>query len=201
VQKEQRASERRKYIRLDSVFPVRFRVVSRDGKNIFQYIYDLVPMPDENKKSVLKTLDNTFTAIIRGQFVTSIAQGIVAGFVFWLLGIQLFIFFGLLTVFTSMIPILGAASVWAPISIYLLVVGEVHKGAILFICGFLGISLMDNFLKSFLIGGHSRMPAVLIFLGIIGGISAYGLAGIFAGPVVLAIFFALAKIFHERYIA
>jgi len=172
----------------------------RDGQNIYQYLYNVIPMPQESKVSVAATLDNTLTAIIRGQFLTSVAQSILAGIIFYFLGIQLFIFFGILTFIASMVPIFGASAVWAPIAIYLLMTGQLIKGAILLAAGFFGISLLDNFLKPLLIGGKVKMSVFLIFLSILGGIYAYGIPGIFIGPVVLAIFFALVRIFQEQYI-
>jgi len=172
----------------------------RNGRGIFQYFYELIPMNQNNKKSVVATLDNTFIAIIRGQFLTSLIQAIIAGIIFWLLGIPTFVYLGLLVFVASMIPVLGAASVWAPVAIYLLMTGQMSQGIILMIAGFFGISLIDNLLKPIFIGGRAKMSVFLIFLGILGGIHAYGIEGIFLGPVILAIFFALIKIFQQQYI-
>jgi len=173
----------------------------RNGRAIYQFVFDVIPMPEENKKSVVATLNNTFTAIIRGQFLTSLVQSIIAGLVFYFLGIKLYIFFGVLTFVASMIPLLGASIVWAPIAAYLFIVGDYSRGIVLLLAGFFGISLIDNFLKPLFIGGGTQMSVFLIFLGILGGVQAYGISGIFIGPVVLAVFFALVKIFHERYLA
>lgn len=173
----------------------------KNGRSIVGHFYNVIPMPQDNKQSVAATLGNTLTALVRGQFLTGVAQGLAAGIVFYFLGMQLYIFLGILTFIASMVPILGASSVWGPVAIYLLVTGQFTKGIILVIAGMMGISLLDNFLKPLLIGGGTKMPVFLIFLGILGGIYAYGISGVFIGPIVIAIFFALIKIFQEQYIS
>lgn len=173
----------------------------RYGRDIFNYWYHIFPMQQDSKTSLIKSLNNTLTAIIRGQFLTSIAQGVLAGVIFYFLGVKLFVFFGILTFVTSMVPVIGAASVWAPIAIYFSLSGRFEQGVILFFAGFFGISLLDNILKPLLIGGHTKMSVLLIFLSILGGIAVYGISGIIIGPVILAVFFALVKIFKEQYLS
>jgi len=171
------------------------------GREIFNFVYDLVPMAEPNKNALRVNLNTMLVSIIRGQFLTCLIQAVIAGTVFALMGIPLFVFFGILTFFSALIPVLGAAAVWAPIALWLLFTGAVHKGILLGVVGLFGISLMDNFLKPIFIGSGARIPIFLIFLGILGGIQAYGITGVFVGPIVLAVFFTLVKIFHDRYIA
>lgn len=173
----------------------------RNGSSIFDNFYKMIPLPDENKKSISATLNNTLTAIIRGQFITSLTQGVIAGIIFYFLGVKLFVFLGILTFLASMIPVLGATSVWAPVAIYFFATGHTGQGITMALTGFFGISLIDNLLKPLLIGGGAKMSVFIIFLSILGGLAAYGLSGIFIGPVIMAVFFALIKIFQEQYIS
>jgi predicted PurR-regulated permease PerM len=85
-------------------------------------------------------------------------------------------------------------------SIDLITLGRHGKAAILFIFGALVISLIDNLMKPALIGERTRLPYFLLFFGIFGGIKLYGLMGIFIAPVVLSLFFALVKIYQEKYL-
>ena len=73
------------------------------------------------------------------------------------------------------------------------------KALILLVVGTFLISLLDNFLKPYLIGAKTQLPIILLFLGILGGLHLYGLTGIFLGPVILALSFALVKIYQEEY--
>lgn len=171
----------------------------RDGKAMYGFIYKLVPMAKKNKEVVANKINETLAAVIRGQFLTCIVQGTIAGFTFWILRLPLPFFFGFLTFLTAMIPITGAATVWVPFAIYLLLDHQTEKWIALAIIGTFGISLSDNILKPILIGEKTKLPIFLLFLGILGSMKLYGFRGIFLGPVVLALFFALAKIYREEY--
>ncbi|MBI1978296.1 MAG: AI-2E family transporter [Candidatus Omnitrophica bacterium] len=171
----------------------------RDGETIYNFIYKLIPMAKKNKEIISERINETLAAVIRGQFLTCIVQGTIAGFTFWILGLPLPFFFGFLTFLTAMIPITGAATVWFPFALYLFLDQQMEKGIALAIIGIFGISLSDNILKPLLVGEKTKLPIFLLFLGILGSMKVYGFAGIFLGPVVLAIFFVLAKIYREEY--
>ena len=83
---------------------------------------------------------------------------------------------------------------------YLAMNGHNVKAVILFVCGAFGISLVDNFLKPVLIGEKTKLPYLLLFLGILGGLQVYGLMGMFLAPTVLSLFFVLIKIYHAKFL-
>ena len=170
----------------------------RDGEKIYQFIYHATPLEDKNKKPIFKQINDTFTAVIRGQLLTAIVQSIVAGIIFWLVGIPLPILFAIVLFFTTLIPVLGAATVWLPLVLYLLGTHQPVRAAILFIFGVLVISLLDNVMKPAIIGEKTKLPYFLLFFGILGGLKIYGFMGIFLAPVVLSLFFALVKIYQEK---
>ncbi len=171
----------------------------RDGEQIHRFIYDLIPMEQKNKKTLAGKMNETFSAVIRGQLVTSIVQGTLAGLTFWALRLPVPLLVGFLTFLTSMIPVTGAATVWGPFAAYLFLANETTKAGILSVVGVFLISLSDNFLKPLLIGEKTKLPVFLLFLGMLGGLKIYGLTGIFLGPVLLSLFFVLVKIYHEEY--
>lgn len=171
----------------------------RDGERIYRFLYDLIPMEQKNKKVLANKMNETFSAVIRGQLLTAIAQGTLTGLTFWMLGLPVPLLVGFATFLSSMIPVTGAATVWGPFAIYLFLSNEMRKGLILLAIGALVISVLDNVLKPFLIGEKTKLPVFLLFLGMLGGLKFYGLTGIFLGPVVLSLFFVLVKIYHEEY--
>lgn len=171
----------------------------RDGKTMYEFVYQMIPMVKKNKNILADKVNETFSAVIRGQFLTSIIQGTLAGFTFWFLGLPLPFLFGFMTFLTSMIPLTGAATIWVPFDIYLFVTHQTTKAVILLLVGILVISLADNILKPILIGEKTKLPIFLLFLGIFGGMKLYGFTGIFLGPVLLSLFFVLAKIYREEY--
>ena len=171
----------------------------RDGEKAYKTVYDLIPLEDNDRKAIFSKINDTFAGVIRGQFVTSIFQGCIAGFTFLFLGLPAPSFFGVLTFITSSIPFLGAAMVWMPFALYLFLFNQTQQAVILTLIGFFGISLSDNFLKPILIGEKTKLPVFFLFFGVMGGLRAYGMTGMFLGPVVITLFFALIKIYEERY--
>jgi len=172
----------------------------KHGERIYNFIYEIAPFEKETKKALFKQIHETFVAVIRGQLLTSITQAVIAGIAFTALGVPIPLFFTFLIFLTSLIPILGAASVWFPIAVYFLIMQLYAKAIILFVVGFFGISLIDNIMKPAIIGERTKLPYFLLFFGIMGGMKLYGLMGIFLAPVVLSLFFALIKIYREKYI-
>jgi predicted PurR-regulated permease PerM len=175
-------------------------VFLKDGEKIYHFIYQIAPFEEKNRKSIFKQINETFAAVIRGQLLTSFTQALVAGTVFWALGLPLAVFFAALTFLAALIPVVGASAVWLPLVAHLVIGEHYVKAVILSVFGAFVISLIDNVMKPALIGEKTRLPYFLLFFGILGGLKLYGLMGIFIAPVVLSLFFALVKIYQEKYL-
>ncbi len=173
-------------------------VFLKDGEKIYAYIYQIAPLEEKSKRQIAIRVNEAFSAVIRGQLVTAITQATLAGFIFWILGIPVPLLFATLTFFTSMIPVVGAGSIWLPWVIYFFVSHETAKAVILLIFGGLVISLADNILKPALIGEKTKLPYFMLFFGILGGLKVYGFMGVFLAPVVLTLFFTMVKIHQEN---
>src|SRR5262249_7211877 len=128
----------------------------------------------------------------------AVAQGLMAGVGFWVLGIPSPMLWGVATLFFSFIPLVGAAGIWVPAAIVLLVKGSWVKAVILTVYGTLGISLVDNFLRPQLIGYATQLHTLMIFFAILGGLQVFGFLGLIMGPVVLAVGLALVEIFRRE---
>lgn len=132
----------------------------------------------------------TIQGVVYGILGTALAQGLLAGIGFLIVGVPGALFLGLLTFFMSLIP-MGPPFVWVPVVVWL--VSGQHWAASVFmaIWGMFVISGIDNIIKPYLISRGSQMPFVLVFLGVIGGIVAFGFLGVFLGPVLLAVGYTL----------
>ena len=172
----------------------------KDGAQIYKFLYQIAPFEEKTKHTIFDQVKGTFEAVIRGQILTSFAQSLVSGILFSAVGIRAFLFFAVLTFILSMIPIGGAALVWAPLAIWLYMTGKKIQAIILIIGGIAIISTLDNIIKPAVIGERTKLPYFLLFFGIIGGLAVYGFVGIFIAPVVLSLFFALIKIYQEEYL-
>jgi predicted PurR-regulated permease PerM len=169
----------------------------RDGPEFLKKVRDYMPFSEEQKDRLVRLIRDIIISTIYGGIVVSIVQGTMAGIAFFFLGISTPVVWGLATSIASFVPPLGASLVWISITVYLFMEGAVLKGITLAIIGIFGISLIDNILKPIIIGGRTKMPVLVIFFSIFGGIKLFGLIGLIMGPLVLALFVSLIEIFRS----
>jgi predicted PurR-regulated permease PerM len=141
---------------------------------------------------LIKVAGNTVRGVIYGILGTAVVQALVAGLGFWIAGVPGAVLLSVLTFVFAVIPF-GPPMIWLPASLWLFAQDKTGLGIFLLLWGVLGISMVDNFLRPFLISQGSKMPFVLIFCGVIGGALAFGLVGVFMGPTLLAVAFRLIE--------
>jgi predicted PurR-regulated permease PerM len=134
----------------------------------------------------------TMRGVVYGILGTAIAQGVLAGIGLWMASVPAAPLLGLATFFLSPLPI-GPPLVWGGAAIWLFYHG--HTGWALFLVawGVLVVASVDNFIKPLIISRGSNLPFILVLLGILGGVVAFGFIGVFLGPTLLAIGFALIQ--------
>jgi predicted PurR-regulated permease PerM len=134
----------------------------------------------------------TVRGVVLGILGTALAQGVLMAIGLWFAGFKAAPLLGLVTFFLSPVPI-GPPLVWIPAGILMIMQGETGWGIFLFVWGALVVSSVDNFLKPMIISRGSALPFVLVLLGVLGGAIAFGFVGVFLGPVLLAVGYALIK--------
>ena len=132
----------------------------------------------------------TVRAVVYGVLVTALAQGCLAGLAYWVLGVSRAVLLGSLTAILALTPV-GPPLVWLPVAIWLFSTGPAWKGVALILWSVLVVGTVDNLLRPLLIGGEAQIPFLLLLFGVLGGAAAFGLLGLFLGPVVLAVLVAL----------
>jgi predicted PurR-regulated permease PerM len=172
----------------------------RDGPVMIGQLIGLVPMEEGNKTLVLQGLDRTLVAMVRGSVITAAAQGGLTGVGLALFGVPFPVLLGFVAVFLSVVPVVGAALIWVPGVVYLLLTDHVWAGVGLTLWGLFGVGLIDNLLRPFVIGSHAQLPETLLFLGVLGGIQVYGLVGGLISPLLIAGVIAFARIYRESYL-
>jgi predicted PurR-regulated permease PerM len=172
--------------------------IFRDGIRLSERVVSLIPMETAYKTHILGRLNQTLTAVVRGMFVTASVQGLLAGIGFAVAGVRFSVVLGFATAFMALIPFVGAASLWLPIGVYLFLKGWVVQGIGVLLWGGLVVSMVDNFLRPFIIGEKAKLPIVFLFFGTLGGLQAYGPIGLLVGPLTVASVLAFAKIYGEQ---
>ena len=117
-------------------------VFLKDGEKIYGFIYQVAPFDEKTKKLIFREINETFSAVIRGQLLTSLTQAAVAGIIFWILGLPLPILFAAMTFLAALIPVIGASGVWVPLVIYLFLGGQTVKAVVLLGFGVLVTALV-----------------------------------------------------------
>lgn len=171
----------------------------RDGSRLALRATEFLPLEEKHRHKVVHTFSVTVTAVVRAIFLTALVQGFMAGLGFLLAGVPLPILLGLAAFVLSFIPFLGAASVWIPVVIWLLIQNQVAAGIGLALWGVV-ITAMDSIIKPWVIGNEAKLPLFWLFFTTIGGLKVYGLLGIFLGPIILSLGMAFLAIYREVYL-
>jgi predicted PurR-regulated permease PerM len=146
----------------------------------------------------LDAIGSTTQAVVYALVLGAIAQGTVAGIGYFFTGVEAPVLMGALTVLTALIPF-GAPLVWGSLALWKLVTGDLVHGVILLAWGLLVVSWVDNLVRPMVISNATRMPFLLVVFGVLGGVLAFGLVGLFIGPVLLAVSLAIWREWLEEH--
>ncbi len=171
----------------------------RDGERLSLRMVELLPLEAGHREKVVRTLSVTVTAVVRAIFINALLQGFLSGLGFAVSGVPVPILLALLVFVASFIPFLGAFSVWAPAAIWLFYQDHTLTAMGLAVWGAF-ISIVDNFVKPWLIGAEAKLPIFWLFFTTIGGLKVYGFLGIFLGPIILSLGMAFLAIYREVYL-
>jgi predicted PurR-regulated permease PerM len=173
-------------------------VLLRDGEAIADALTGLIPLDAEARGRIARRYGQMLGAIFRGSLLCAIVQGATGGAGWALAGLPSAVLAGTAMAILSLLPVGGTALVWLPGAVWLWFGG--HHGAAIFLVLWGAIvtsTLADNFLKPFLIGGQAEMNTLVVFVGVLGGISSFGLLGVFIGPMALAGGVSLLEMLRE----
>jgi predicted PurR-regulated permease PerM len=169
----------------------------RDGERLRAAAYDMVPLSDKKAREIFDRTGEVIGASVYGVLIIATIQGVLGGLAFWVLGLPSPLLWGVVMIFLSMIPMLGAFIVWVPAAIYLGLTGEWGKAIMLAVWGALVIGSVDNFLRPKLVGERTRLHELLVFFSVLGGLQVFGVLGIVLGPVIVAITIALLDVLRQ----
>ncbi len=158
----------------------------RDGARWFTRAATLIPLDRQRRHALLTRLGKVLRAVVYGCGLTALVQGTLVGIGFAIAGLPGFVVFGVLAAVSGLLPFGGAALVWAPAVLYLLAMGKYGWAIFMLVWGGL-VSTSDNFIRPVIISRYTPVPTLLVFLGVIGGVGAFGLMGFILGPVILVL--------------
>jgi len=171
--------------------------VLRDGPRFASAVVRMLPIEPALRGKLSRHLIDVTRAVFMGIGLTALVQGTLLGIGFAIAGLPSPLLFGVLGVLFALVPVVGTAIMWIPAAIWLLLQGE--SGYALFMTGWgvIVVGGVDNFLRPMLISGRVEVPTLAVFIGVMGGLSAFGFIGLFLGPIVLGLLVALFRFTTE----
>jgi predicted PurR-regulated permease PerM len=171
--------------------------VLRDGPRFASAVVRMLPIEPALRGKLSRHLVDVTRAVFMGIGLTALVQGTLLGIGFAIAGLPSPLLFGVLGVLFALVPVVGTAIMWVPAALWLLIQGE--SGYALFMTGWgvIVVGGVDNFLRPMLISGRVEVPTLAVFIGVMGGLSAFGFIGLFLGPIVLGLLVALFRFTTE----
>lgn len=172
--------------------------IYRDGENLLDQVRRVLRrFIGVRTDGYLAHIGGTTKAVLYGLVLTALAQGTLAGLGYWAAGIHAPALLGAFTALIALIPF-GAPVVWGSLGVWLLMTGETLAGIGLLLWGALVVSWVDNLIRPLVISSASQIPFLLVLFGVLGGLGAFGLVGMFVGPVIVAVLMAVWREWLEE---
>tara|TARA_R110002072_G_scaffold534_2_gene3594 strand:+ start:129255 stop:130322 length:1068 start_codon:yes stop_codon:yes gene_type:complete len=170
-----------------------------EGEYLKKYIFELSPLPSNQEELILSTFNqmNYVTLVCNG--VGGVIQGILAGLAFLVVGIDSVVLWTVIMIFLAFIPLVGISIVTIPASLYLILTGSIGAGIFLLVFTSLVAVIVENWFKPKFIGDRIKINSTFVLLTIIGGMSAFGMGGIFYGPIIGILFLTIVELYHSDY--
>lgn len=171
----------------------------RDGPILLARLKYFSPLAARYEDEVIRRFLTVSRATIKGTLLVALIKGVLGGLTFWAFGIEAPALWGVVMVFLSILPVVGAWVIMCPAALILMLTGQVWQGITLFLVAVVVIGSIDNILEPVLIGRDSSMHELLVFFSMLGGIGVFGVMGFIVGPVIAALFLTLLDIYGQEF--
>ncbi len=170
-----------------------------DYDRLLDFVQLLSPLPNEQEKQLITKFQDISKAIILGNGICGLIQGVTGGLLFAYMGINAPILWGGIMAVMAFLPIVGIGIILIPTALIFFFDGQLAT-AVVFIIFYLTLSIsVDTLLKPRLVGRSAKMNTLLVFLAILGGINVFGVLGIIYGPLIVTAFLTLTEIYLKNY--
>ncbi len=160
----------------------------------------VLPLDDERKNKLVKQIKDVTKAVIYGDLLIALLQGLLGGIGLFLIGVPNAVFWGFVMTILAFLPVIGTGLVWIPVGIIELINHDVVGGIFILVYGVIVILGVDYLLRPELVSGKARIHPVVALIGILGGLRLFGVFGIVLGPVIAALFITMTGFFYQDYI-
>ncbi|GAB3019126.1 AI-2E family transporter [Natronobiforma cellulositropha] len=171
----------------------------KDGGNLYEWVRELTPLPEDVQDDLYDSLDEVMAAVLIGHVLIAVVQGAIAGAGLFATGIPNATLWTVVMVILALVPLVGTFLVWGPAVGYLLFTGEPLLALALFVYSAIIVGVSDDYLRPIVVDRYAELSPAVIIVGVLGGIYAFGVMGLFFGPVVLGALIATLEVVDEHY--
>ena len=171
----------------------------KDGERMLKRLMYLSPLGDKYEQMMFDRFNSVTRATMKSTFIIGGIQGFLAGIMFWVVGVQGALIWGVIMTILSVIPAIVSVIVWLPAGIIMLALGNIWEGVIILTVGTFIISMIDNLLRPPLIGKDVEMHPLLVLFSTLGGIFLFGVSGFVIGPILVSLYLAIMSIYNHYY--
>ncbi|MFP4401621.1 MAG: AI-2E family transporter [Candidatus Nanoarchaeia archaeon] len=166
---------------------------------ILTFIYEILPFSHSNTEHIMTQSGFIVKALLIGQVLTAIIQGTLGMISFIIAGIEGAIFWGIIMIILSLIPMVGAFLVWFPAGLILLFQGNIAMGIFVLVWGSIVVSQIDNIIRPILVNRYFKVHPLFIIVGVFAGLSMFGVLGIIIGPLIFELFVLIYTTYKKEY--
>lgn len=170
----------------------------KDGEKAMSYIKSVSPLKRETEEKFFKRFKNVTNSVLLGQILVGIAQGLTAGVGYFVFGIPNALLLTVLSIFGSIIPLIGPWIIWVPVNFFLFVSGKPEIAIGFLIYNLFLTSLIDNVIRPFIVSKRTEINSAIIVVGMVGGFFVFGILGLIIGPLILAYVLLMMEIYKKR---
>jgi predicted PurR-regulated permease PerM len=174
-----------------------FYFATRDARKLKEYVSKLSPFSETTEKKFLDEFRGITDAVVFGQVLIGLVQGIAVGIILLILGIPGTLILTILAIILGIIPVIGTWLVWLPVCFFLILNGRIASASILFLYGAFFVGAIDNILRPMFLSKKSHLPVAVALIGMIGGLYTFGIAGLVLGPLILAYILILIDFYNQ----
>ncbi|ELY50517.1 AI-2E family transporter [Natronococcus jeotgali] len=171
----------------------------RDGTKLLAWVRSVTPLPADVQDDLYRELDEVMWAVLAGHVLIAIIQGTIAGIGLFAVGIPNAAFWTFIMIVLGLIPLIGSFLVWGPAVGYLLVTGEPILAVALLVYSTVIVGVSDDYLRPVVVDRYAEISPAVILIGVLGGVYAFGVMGLFFGPVVVGAFIAVVEVVDDNY--
>jgi predicted PurR-regulated permease PerM len=168
-----------------------------DGRRLLRWLEEVSPLERGKFQEIALEVRQAVVSVLLSTLVTAAIQAAFALAAYLIARVPQPFFFGLVTFLFALVPVIGAASITVAVAVLMLATGHTGAAIFLFVWGLAVVGLVDNLVKPWLIKDRVRLHGAVVFFALMGGLLMFGVKGLIAGPLIVAFFVAVLRVFSR----